>query len=80
MRTSSPKVLSTVSNILALSPDTMAVQATNDPPTLYVHVLALDDIEAVRRKVAQLEAFVIDAVGTNGERAALSASRAEVPR
>ena len=38
MRTDSPKMLSTVANILALSPGTMAVDATDGPPALFVHV------------------------------------------
>jgi multicomponent Na+:H+ antiporter subunit E len=78
MRTPSAKVLSTVSNILALSPDTTAVQATNDPPTLYVHCLLLHDIhhlDDVRRKVAHLEAAVIAALGTAAERDALDVAQ-----
>ena len=71
MRTSSPKLLSTVANILALSPGTMAVAAADGPPTLFVHVLALDDIVAVRRRVARLERLVIDAFGATADRRAL---------
>lgn len=72
MRTPSAKVFSTVSNILALSPDTTAIQATNDPPTLYIHCLFLHDADKVRRQVAHLEAAVVAAIGTRAERAALA--------
>lgn len=71
MRTSSPKLLSTVANILALSPGTIAVAASDGPPTLYVHVLTLDDIIAVRRRVARLERLVVEAFGARADRLAL---------
>ena len=53
MRTDSPKMLSTVANILALSPGTMAVDATDGPPVLFVHVLSHGDLDDMRRKVSQ---------------------------
>mgnify|MGYP003544722612 CR=1 FL=1 len=64
MRTSSPKVLSTVANILALSPGTMTVDATSDPPTLFVHVLARGDLHDVRRLTARMERLVVEAIGS----------------
>jgi len=84
MHTSSPKLLSTVANILALSPGTMAVDATTgsrngggivgaDPPaTLYVHVLSLTDVGDVRRKVARLERRVVNALGSARDRQELA--------
>lgn len=74
MRSSSPKLLSTVANIIALSPGTMAVDATDSPPTLYIHVLSLDDIIVVRRDVARLERQVIDAFGSPADRLRLAGS------
>ena len=71
MRTDSPKVLSTVANILALSPGTMAVDATNDPSALYVHVLADGDVGDMRRKVLRFEQLVIEAIGSANDRHAL---------
>lgn len=71
MRSTSPKVLSTVANIIALSPGTMAVDATRDPSTLYVHVLQLDSVLGVRRKVAHLERLVIEALGSAVDRETL---------
>lgn len=74
MRSSSPKLLSTVANIIALSPGTMAVDATDSPPTLYIHVLSLDDIVGVRRDVARLERQVIRAFGSPIDRRRLAGS------
>lgn len=79
MRTSSPKLLSTVANILALSPGTIAVAAADGPPTLYVHVLTLDDIVAVRRRVARLERLVVDAFGAQADRRAMLVHPDDVP-
>jgi multicomponent Na+:H+ antiporter subunit E len=75
MRTDSPKVLSTIANILALSPGTMAVDATDGPPELFVHVLAEGDIHDVRRRVARLEQLVIEAIGSAADRHALGGPR-----
>jgi multisubunit Na+/H+ antiporter MnhE subunit len=72
MRVASPKVLSTIANAIVLSPGTMAVDAIAEPPTLFIHVLALDDITEVRRRAAHLEAMVIEALGSAGDRAALA--------
>jgi multicomponent Na+:H+ antiporter subunit E len=74
MHTSSPKLLATMANILALSPGMMAVDATNDPPMLYVHLFTLEDMDVARRKVAHLEELVIGAIGSPAARAALRAA------
>jgi multicomponent Na+:H+ antiporter subunit E len=75
MRASSPKVLSTVANILALAPGTMAVDATDGPPVLFVHVLAEGDLHDMRRRVARLEQLVIEAIGSAADRRALVSGR-----
>jgi multicomponent Na+:H+ antiporter subunit E len=72
MRTNSPKVLSSVANILALSPGTMAVDATDGPPVLFVHVLSKGDVRDMRRRVAHLERLVVEAIGSAADRRALS--------
>jgi multicomponent Na+:H+ antiporter subunit E len=71
MRTSSPQVMSAVANILALSPGTMAVDATHGPPTLFVHVLVEGPVDLVRRQVAHLERLVVEAIGSVDDRRAL---------
>ncbi len=72
LRTSSPKVLSTIANVLALAPGTMAVDATKGP-LLFVHVLGTDDHDDLRRKVARLEQLVVEAIGSAGDREAVAA-------
>lgn len=71
MCTDSPKLLSTIATILALSPGMMAVAASSGPTTLYVHVLTLDDLAAVRRRVTRLERQVIEAFGSAQDRQAV---------
>lgn len=80
MRTATPALLSTIANIIALSPGMMALQATRNPNTLLVHSLGLPQAE-VRRRVRRLEDLVLDALATPEEaraiaEAATAASRA----
>ena len=56
--------LTLMSNILALSPGTMPVDVTHDPPMLYVHFLLLSDVEDARRTIGRLERLVVAAVWT----------------
>lgn len=70
----SPKLMSTLANICALAPGMMVVEAVNRPPTLFVHVLTLDDPRAVRGRIARLERQVVTALGTPAERAAYERS------
>lgn len=72
MRTDSPKILSTVANILALAPGTMAVDATDGPPVLFVHVLSHGDLGDMRRKVSRLERLVVEAIGSVEDRHAVA--------
>jgi multicomponent Na+:H+ antiporter subunit E len=75
LRTSSPKILSTIANILALAPGTMAVDATHGP-VLFVHVLGTGDPEDLRGKVSRLERLVVEAIGSAGDRQAVAALEA----
>ena len=59
----SDAVLSLMSHVIALTPGTMAVEATSDPPVLYIHFLLLDDLEEARRTVAHLERLAVAALG-----------------
>ena len=51
-----------VANILALTPGTMPVDVTHDPPTIRVHFLLLYDLEVARRSIGRLEDLVVAAV------------------
>lgn len=76
-RTSSAKALSTMANVIVLSPGTMAVDALVEPPTIFIHVLTVDDPTVVRRRIAELEVLVVNALGTRVERDALAAHSGE---
>jgi multicomponent Na+:H+ antiporter subunit E len=63
LQTTSDLVMTLVANIMALTPGTMPVEVTRDPPALSVHFLLLDDVEQARRSVAHLERLVVAATG-----------------
>lgn len=52
-----------VANCISLSPGTLTLETRSDPSTIYVHVLHLHDIDAVRRNVQHLEMLAIEAFG-----------------
>lgn len=58
-----PGLLAFIANLIALSPGAMAVATSNDPATIYVHVLQLDDAGAQRR-VERLAGRAIAAFGS----------------
>lgn len=68
--TDSPPLLSTIANIIALSPGMMAVEAARDPNVMLVHTLTFTP-EEVRRRVGLLERRVIAAFGTTDDRQAV---------
>lgn len=80
LHTESQRIAATVANIAALTPGSMAVEALRDPSRIYIHVLDVDDPEAVRRRIAHLERLVIDFIGSRRDRAAIAAAEAEAER
>lgn len=50
-----------VANAISLTPGTLTIEVASDPDVLYVHVLHLREVDAVRREVLQLEAMAIRA-------------------
>ena len=70
----SDTVTTLVANAISLTPGTLTLDVSRDPTVLYVHVLHLDDIEAVRRDVLQLEALAIAAFGSSAAAAAAAAA------
>lgn len=62
LRTDSARVATLVANITSLIPGTLTLEVATDPPRLYVHVLHLRDIDAVRADAARLEELVVRAV------------------
>ncbi len=63
-----------VANAISLTPGTLTLEVRHQPPVLYVHVLHLDDIEAVRRDVQYLEVLAIRAFGSSAASAAAEAA------
>jgi multicomponent Na+:H+ antiporter subunit E len=53
-----------VANAISLTPGTLTIEIRRRPTILYVHVLHLHDIEAVRRDVQHLEVLAIRAFGS----------------
>jgi multicomponent Na+:H+ antiporter subunit E len=80
LHTRSPGLITAITNMLALSPGTITVDVMTPEapgnPTIFVHVLKLDDLDAARQQVARLERFVIDAFGSAVEMAACRAAEA----
>jgi multicomponent Na+:H+ antiporter subunit E len=62
-----------VANAISLVPGTLTIEVDEDPAVLYVHVLHLRDIEAVRHEVQHLEALAVRAFGSAAAVAALEA-------
>lgn len=53
-----------VANAISLTPGTVTIEIRRRPTVLYVHVLHLHDIEAVRREAQYLEVLAIRAFGS----------------
>jgi multicomponent Na+:H+ antiporter subunit E len=52
-----------VANAISLTPGTLTIEARRDPAVLYVHVLHLRDVEALRTDVRRLEELAMQAFG-----------------
>jgi multicomponent Na+:H+ antiporter subunit E len=61
----SDEVLTLISDLLALSPETTPLELRMEPVVLYVHVLHLTDVERVRRDILRLTDLTVRAVGTD---------------
>lgn len=61
-------VMMLIVNSIGLTPGTVVVEIADDPRTLYVHVLHLDDPEATRARLADLAARALDAFGSEEAR------------
>lgn len=53
-----------VANVISLTPGTLTLEIRQGPTVLYVHVLHLRDIDAVRRDVQRLELLAMRAFGS----------------
>lgn len=59
----SDSLVTILANAISLTPGTITVEVRRDPPTLYIHVLHLKNVEEVRRDVERLERLVLEAFG-----------------
>ena len=64
LRGASDALVTLVADAVTLTPGTLTLEARRDPPTLYVHVLHLDDVEEVRRSIRRTEVLAVRAFGS----------------
>lgn len=57
-----PFIITLVANSVSLIPGTLTLEARDDPPTLYVHVLHLKSVEAVRADLRRFEELAVRAL------------------
>lgn len=67
-------VTTVVANAITLTPGTLTLEVERDPPTLYVHVLHLDDLDEVRRDIRTVQTMVVRAIGSTEAIRALESS------
>jgi multicomponent Na+:H+ antiporter subunit E len=78
LRGASDGLVTLVADAVTLTPGTLTIEVGRNPPTLYVHVLHLRDIEAVRREVRHLEVLAVRAFGSPAALAGLAAADSEL--
>ena len=80
LRVDAPGLLTFLANVLALTPGTMPVEVRRGPQVIFLHVLRLEDPEAVRRSVSHLEELSVAALGSPAAVAACTAPPPSWPR
>jgi multicomponent Na+:H+ antiporter subunit E len=71
MRTDSRAAFLVVGNVITLTPGTLTIEVVGSPPTIYVHVLHLRDVERVRRDLQRVEHLAVRAFGSSRSRSQL---------
>ena len=61
LRTRSVGIATLVGNTVTLTPGTLTLEVRREPPALYVHVLHLRSVEAVRADISRLEDLALRA-------------------
>lgn len=59
--TRSPALITTMANLIALNPGTIVIEIDEPGEILYIHIFYLEDLEAVRDDVEDLQRLVIGA-------------------
>jgi multicomponent Na+:H+ antiporter subunit E len=57
-------VTTIVANAITLTPGTLTLEVTREPPMLYVHVLQVHDLGQVRRDIRTLQTLLVRAIGS----------------
>jgi multicomponent Na+:H+ antiporter subunit E len=78
LRGASDALVTLVADAVTLTPGTLTLEVRRDPPTLYVHVLHLDDVEQVRRSIRRTEVLAVRAFGTREALAGLTTDDATI--
>lgn len=78
LATSSDAVTAMVSSMYSLTPGSLTVEIEHEPLVLYVHVLHLSSVEAVRADLRQLERMVLRAFVSDDAVAAAERRLAEI--
>jgi multicomponent Na+:H+ antiporter subunit E len=79
LRSRSPVIATMVANSITLTPGTMTIEVhqRDDAIVLYVHVLGLEDADAVRADGRDFERLAVRAFGSRADRARWAAAEAE---
>ena len=70
LRTTSPGLMTLIGNMVSLTPGTLTLEVRTEPPTLYIHVLHLRELEDVRAGVRHFEDVALAAFGEGEPRRA----------
>ena len=73
LRTESTTAAMIVANVITLTPGSITIESLGSPPTLYVNVMHLHDIERVRSDLLHVEELSVRAFGSARSRAQLAA-------
>ena len=64
MRTESAFIANAVANVITLTPGSITIESLGTPPVLYVNVMHLHDIDAVRSDLLRIEELAVRAFGS----------------
>jgi multicomponent Na+:H+ antiporter subunit E len=72
LRTESTTAAMIVANVITLTPGSITIESLGSPPTLYVNVMHLHDVERVRHDLLHIEELSVRAFGSAIARAQLA--------
>lgn len=79
LRTHSQGVQTLVANTVSLTPGTLTLEIRQDPPSLFIHVMHLAEIDDVRAEISRLEDLAFAAFPDADRHDETPATDAEVP-